>query len=100
LCLAYDRWASYVWAIEHEQLTPILTIRGRAVLTAGVDGAFVASTMQEFLWVDPDRRVGVRFPRSDRPSHLFDGGATVAVAPGEIGIADPGLGTLSVYQLP
>jgi hypothetical protein len=74
-CVAFDDWESYIWLFERAGAavtrTPILPVDGRIVMQVGADGTLVAKTYEGILWIDPNRRMGVRFPYPRRPEHLF-----------------------------
>ena len=104
ICIANDDWESYVWrfgrAGEVLSSEPIVVLDGRISMRVGYDGTLAAKTYQGLVWIDPNRRLGIRFPYSRRPAHLFTGPEMMALGSGKIAVADYAQGTLSVYELP
>jgi len=104
LCVAHDKWESYVWLFGRSGSTvtqsPVLTVDGRIVIKVGPDGTFLAKTYRDVEWVDPNRHLGVRFPYPRRPDHLYTGPEIVALGSRKLALVDEPQATVSVYALP
>jgi hypothetical protein len=104
VCVADDTWESYVWLFARSGSTvtksPALTVEGRIVVKVGPDGTFVTKTYEDLQWIDPSRRLGVRFPYPRRPDYLFTGPEVVALGSGKIALVDEPRATVSVFALP
>ena len=103
-CVADDSWESYIWLFRRSGSTvtqvPVLTIDGRIVIQVGRDGTLLAKTYEDLKWVDPRRRLGVRFPYPRRPDHLYGGPEIVALGTRKLALVDEPRATVSVYALP
>jgi hypothetical protein len=103
-CVADDSWESYIWLFRRSGSTvtqvPVLTIDGRIVIQVGRDGTLLAKTYEDLKWVDPSRRLGVRFPYPRRPDHLYGGPEIVALGTRKLALVDEPRATVSVYALP
>jgi hypothetical protein len=70
------------------------------VIQVGRDGTLLAKTYEDLKWVDPSRRLGVRFPYPRRPDHLYGGPEIVALGTRKLALVDEPRATVSVYALP